>query len=291
MFRNNDQQDAQEFLEFLLDGLHEDLNPNANRTKLQPLSEEEEQRRERMPSQKASNLEWDRYLHQNSSVVVNWLQGQLRSRLKCLTCSVTSTTYNPFMYLSLPIPSHTHVRFTLDDCLREFVKEEILEKDDAWNCPQCKVPRRSTKTLTIMRLPIILIIHLKRFTNKGRWRDKLTTTIQFPLRELDLSQYAPALLAPQSQANGVSNQRAELTPPFTYNVYGIVNHYGSLNSGHYTAVVRNAQKETWTLFDDSRVSGIDETQVVVSSHVSLLLLLAQLTSIVVSKCICSLLGP
>lgn len=36
------------------------------------------------------------------------------------------------MYLSLPVPSTRGARVTLEDCLAAFVKEEILEKDDAW---------------------------------------------------------------------------------------------------------------------------------------------------------------
>ena len=45
----------------------------------------------------------------------------------------TSTTYNAFMYLSVPIPSsRTLHKVTLEQCIEAFVKEEILEKDDMW---------------------------------------------------------------------------------------------------------------------------------------------------------------
>ena len=52
-----------------------------------------------------------------------------------LTCALdqTSTTYNTFMYLTLPIPNHRGTnRVTLQQCLDAFVKEEVMEKSDAW---------------------------------------------------------------------------------------------------------------------------------------------------------------
>lgn len=45
----------------------------------------------------------------------------------------TSTTYNTFMYLSLPLPSGKSIpKVTLQQCIDIFVKPEILEGDDAW---------------------------------------------------------------------------------------------------------------------------------------------------------------
>ncbi|RPB16849.1 cysteine proteinase [Morchella conica CCBAS932] len=261
MFKSDDQQDAQEYLEFLLDGLHEDLNPYANRTKLRPLTDEEERRRETLPQQTASHLEWQRYIHSNFSVVVNWFQGQLSSRLMCLTCGITSTTYSGFMYLSLPIPSKRG-GFTLADCLEEFVKEEVLEKDDAWHCPNCKKARKATKKLTITRLPHILIIHLKRFTNRGLWRDKLNTMVQFPLKDLNLTKYVPPLLPRGALGPNAPEPSAEVTPPFMYDLYGVCNHYGTLNGGHYTSFVRNNHQNAWNHFDDSKASFVDDSAVV-----------------------------
>jgi ubiquitin carboxyl-terminal hydrolase 8 len=288
MFKSDDQQDAQEYLEFLLDGLHEDLNPYANRTKLRPLTDEEERRRETLPQQTASHLEWQRYIHSNFSVVVNWFQGQLSSRLMCLTCGITSTTYSGFMYLSLPIPSKRG-GFTLADCLEEFVKEEILEKDDAWHCPNCKKARKATKKLTITRLPHILIIHLKRFTNRGLWRDKLNTMVQFPLKDLNLTKYVPPLLPRGALGPNAPEPSAEVTPPFMYDLYGVCNHYGTLNGGHYTSFVRNNHQNAWNHFDDSKASFVDDSAVVVSNLFKSLHNFSD--NHIVSECIRAFLGP
>lgn len=103
-FSGTDQQDSQEFLVFLLDGLHEDVNLVQRRPSPRPEDPEEEARFERLPDWQASAIAWDRYLERNKSIIVSLFQGQYRSRLTCLTCKQTSTTYNTFMSLSLPIP-------------------------------------------------------------------------------------------------------------------------------------------------------------------------------------------
>ncbi|KAI7832938.1 hypothetical protein BX661DRAFT_196822 [Kickxella alabastrina] len=97
-FRGYNQQDAPEFLAFLLDGLHEDLNrivqkpyvevPDANGR-----SDEE-----------VANEQWDLHLKRNDSVVVDMFQGQFRSTLVCPECHGVSVTFDPFMYLTLPVP-------------------------------------------------------------------------------------------------------------------------------------------------------------------------------------------
>jgi ubiquitin carboxyl-terminal hydrolase 8 len=36
------------------------------------------------------------------------------------------------MYLTLPIPAKGNSKVTLQQCLDAFVKEEVMEKSDAW---------------------------------------------------------------------------------------------------------------------------------------------------------------
>ena len=84
-FSGSDQHDAQEFLSFLLDGLHEDLNRVLQKPQVQTTSEREAEL-ERLPLQIASQQEWDTYKSRNDSLVVDFFQGQFRNRMECLTC-------------------------------------------------------------------------------------------------------------------------------------------------------------------------------------------------------------
>lgn len=100
-FKGSEQHDSQEFLNFLLDGIHEDCNLITKRPVPPPESAEEEERFEKLPDWKASGIAWERYLERNSSVVVSLFQGQYRSRLTCLTCDAVSSFIYPPTYLLL----------------------------------------------------------------------------------------------------------------------------------------------------------------------------------------------
>ncbi|RPB20940.1 cysteine proteinase [Terfezia boudieri ATCC MYA-4762] len=265
-FAGSDQQDAQEFLEFFLDFLHEDLNPNANKSNLRDLTLEEEANRERLPVPYTSWLEWQRYTHRNYSVVVNWFQGQFSSRLMCLTCNTRSTTYNQFMFLSIPIPPGKR-NPTLQDCIDEFCREEVLADDNMWHCPRCKKNRHATKKIKIVRLPHMLIVHLKRFQRRERmgrgvWTEKIMVPVDFPCRGLTLDKYVPVMggdgVGMGSQGLAEWTPPPEMMPPFEYDMYGVVNHFGGLQGGHYTSFVRDMWGEGWREFDDSKSKRIPE---------------------------------
>ncbi|KAI8920054.1 hypothetical protein DFJ77DRAFT_427119 [Powellomyces hirtus] len=249
-FRGNEQQDSQEFLAFLLDSLHEDLNVARTPAAVADKTVEKEIDEEGIPDEILLEKTWLKYRKLNWSIIVDLFQGSLKSRLECMTCGKTSTTFNPFMYLTLPIPTHNQMGkkggpVYIQECLDKFVEEEILDGDDAWRCPRCKVPRRTTKRLTIARLPVILLVHLKRFYFSGPFRDRVDTYVEFPLLQLDLTKYVP-----RSQE------------PFMYDLYAVSNHFGGLNGGHYTAQVRNSYKgNQWFNFDDSRISPNDDKAV------------------------------
>ena len=46
-----------------------------------------------------------------------------------------------------------------------------------------------------------------------------------------------------------------------YDLFGIVNHYGSMGGGHYIAHVKNDITQEWIRYDDSKVTVIPESQV------------------------------
>ncbi|AWP19155.1 Ubiquitin carboxyl-terminal hydrolase [Scophthalmus maximus] len=93
-FKGNAQQDAQEFLLWLLDRVHEDLNINPNsRPAIKPPIEEDDQSLEG-PSPPLSA----------GSFVQELFQAQYRSSLTCPHCQKQSNTFDPFLCISLPIP-------------------------------------------------------------------------------------------------------------------------------------------------------------------------------------------
>ncbi|CCO29921.1 ubiquitin carboxyl-terminal hydrolase 8 [Rhizoctonia solani AG-1 IB] len=264
-FGGSEQHDAQEFLIFLLDGIHEDLNRIIVKPQFEELTPEREAELERMPKQLAGAHEWARYKRRNDSIVVDYFQGQFCNQMQCLTCGQTSTTYNAFLNLSVPIPASKGVtKISLDECIKALVGREVMDNADAWHCPRCKTARRAAKQLTFSRMPPVLIIHLKRFSFKGPFTDKLETLVEFPLGDLDLTNHMPPPLTPNMDKDGLErfspqDPRAQV-PPYKYELYSVANHFGSLSSGHYTAFVKSRGK--WMYCDDSRITPAEPKEVV-----------------------------
>ncbi|CAH9115478.1 unnamed protein product [Cuscuta epithymum] len=98
-FSGFSQHDSQELLAFLLDGLHEDLN----RVKCKPYVEAKDG--DGRPDEEVADEYWKNHRARNDSIIVDVCQGQYRSKLVCPDCSKVSITFDPFMYLSLPLPS------------------------------------------------------------------------------------------------------------------------------------------------------------------------------------------
>jgi ubiquitin carboxyl-terminal hydrolase 8 len=95
-----------------------------------------------------------------------------------------------------------------------------------WNCPSCKVPREAIKKLDISKLPPVLVIHLKRFCAdpfmNSTFRKK-QVYVDFPLTDMSMLPYVA-----RTEKNSGSNSQ------HTYHLYAVSNHYGSMESGHYT---------------------------------------------------------
>ncbi|KAK6131633.1 hypothetical protein DH2020_034647 [Rehmannia glutinosa] len=106
-FSGYNQHDSQEFLSFLLDGLHEDLN----RVKRKPYVQANDE--DCRPDEEMADEYWENHLSRNDSIIVDLCQGQYRSTLVCPVCKKLSVTFDPFMYLSLPLPSSTLRKMTL----------------------------------------------------------------------------------------------------------------------------------------------------------------------------------
>lgn len=128
---------------------------------------------------------------------------------------------------------------SLDECLDEFGKAEILSENDAWFCPRCKEHRRASKKFELWKAPDILVIHLKRFSNQGRLRDKLDVFVDFPVEGLDLS-------------SRIAVQEEGKSP--IYDLFGVDNHYGSMGGGHYTAYAQNFYDKNWYEYNGMRHS-------------------------------------
>lgn len=226
-----------------------------------------------MPKVIVARREWDRYQYRDKSFVSDLFAGQYASRLKCTTCSHTSTTYEAFYSVSVEIPRSG--KGDIRDCLRSFCAEERLSGDEVWKCPHCRTEREATKRIMFTRAPEYLVVHLKRFSaSHGESARKVRTPIDFPLRDFRLdpymlpavgveeaqrikNAYGPDALGGSAGYNGEAFAPTDpsMTPPYRYDTYAVMRHVGTtLTSGHYIAMVRDAARGCWKQYNDHRVT-------------------------------------
>ncbi|KAL0572285.1 hypothetical protein V5O48_009688 [Marasmius crinis-equi] len=152
---------------------------------------------------------------------------------------------------------------SLHDCLEEFTKEEKLGEDDLWYCPRCKKHQQATKRFDLWKVPDVLVVHLKRFSNSRMLRDKIDAFVDFPIEGLDLTDKAGERpVAHRLKESGLSTEElAEvmevddgLDEPLLYDLFGVDEHIGGLGGGHYRAYAQNHMNDKWYHFDDSYVT-------------------------------------
>ncbi|XP_029616590.1 ubiquitin carboxyl-terminal hydrolase 15 isoform X1 [Salmo trutta] len=136
--------------------------------------------------------------------------------------------------------------FKLKDCIELFTTKEKLGAEDPWYCPNCKVHQQATKKLDLWSLPPVLVVHLKRFSYSRYMRDKLDSLVDFPLGDMEMSEF---LIDPNAG-------------PCRYDLIAVSNHYGGMGGGHYTAYAKNKDDDKWYNFDDSSVSPANKDQIV-----------------------------
>ena len=171
----------------------------------------------------------------NCSIVVDWcyriLTNEISSRA---TKNIYEINYEEMKeYFE---SSFEKKNMSIEDCYNLFCAEEKLE--DELTCNYCNDRKFFTKYYEMHRLPYILILSLKRFKYNEVNRFKLSQMIKYPLKNFILKNKS-------------------------YDLYGVVNHYGGINSGHYIAIVKNGNR--WLTCDDSNVYEIEENRVMNSN--------------------------
>ncbi|KAL6657119.1 hypothetical protein ACP70R_004899 [Stipagrostis hirtigluma subsp. patula] len=236
------QEDAQEFLSFAMDRMHDELlklNGNGSNSK------------EGLVVSSADDDAWETVGKKNKSAVVRTQSfvpselsaifgGQLQSVVKA-EGNKASATVQPFMLLHLDIfPDAVK---TLDHALHLFSAPESLE---GYRTAAGKAGLvAAKKSFKIHSLSKIMILHLKRFSYGNHGSTKLYKPLHFP-PELVLSR--DLLTSPSSEG-----RRYELVATITH-------HGRDPFRGHYTSAAKHASGQ-WLRFDDDSVAPVSVNEV------------------------------
>uniref|UniRef100_A0A9J8BI05 Ubiquitin carboxyl-terminal hydrolase n=1 Tax=Cyprinus carpio carpio TaxID=630221 RepID=A0A9J8BI05_CYPCA len=233
LFDNYMQQDAHEFLNYLLNTIADLL--------------QEEKSQERQQNGKvvqnggsgggggsgSSTGEGEMEEKTQQTWVHEIFQGTLTNETRCLNCEAVSSKDEDFLDLSVDVEQNT----SITHCLRGFSNTETLCSEYKYYCEQCRSKQEAQKRMRVKKLPMILALHLKRFKYMDQIHryTKLSYRVVFPL-ELRLF-----------------NTSGDATnPDRLYDLVAVVVHCGSgPNRGHYITIVKS--HGFWLLFDDDIV--------------------------------------
>ena len=231
------QADSQEFLQFFLETVHEQLKYKVK----MDITGTVENEADRLAKLAYNSL--NTYFHNSYSKIVEEFYGLEYSKISSSTnTKYVNDTFAPFSTLALEIPpNYNDDDLTLYNCLDSYTKTETninhkATEDDI---------HIYNKQIKFWMLPNSLIIYIKRYDN---FLHKKNNTINFPINNLNMFKYC----------NGYNNNKN------VYELYAISNHSGQLNGGHYWCYAKNIDGN-WYNFNDETISSIEESDLITSN--------------------------
>ncbi|KAF4119961.1 ubiquitin carboxyl-terminal hydrolase 10 [Geosmithia morbida] len=261
--RRGHQQDAEEFLGFLLQSLDDECTSVVNHSIANEATRAADSDANGQTDASGDWLEVGRKQKAavtrssgaNGSTPINKVfGGLLRSefRVPGLKDSITTEPYQP---LQLDIGS-PEVRSVVD-ALRGLTRPERLQGD--FNSPRGK-DVQATKQVFIESLPPVLILHLKRFQfdAEGHGTVKIWKKIDYPL-DLEI----PREVLSRQKRQALSDSSSPLP---RYKLISVVYHHGkNASGGHYTVDVRRQDGQDWLHLDDTNLRRVHSRDVAESS--------------------------
>jgi ubiquitin carboxyl-terminal hydrolase 8 len=216
-FAQRGQQDAHEFMVFVLDMLHEGLKKEI------PMNID-------LPESLTTKAlkAWRDAFSKAYSPLVDIFFGLQLLTVTCKNCKAQTHRFETFNCLKGSIEGgEPH---TIAECLKNELKEETIE---GFDCARCS-PVRQDALLerAYWKLPRCLAVAVKRFHGVG---NKKMNPIIAPTEAIGLDECFSEVSA---------EKRAKYQP------YAIVDHHGSYFGGHYTSQARNPIDSKWYLYDD-----------------------------------------
>ena len=211
----NEQQDAIEFLQILLDRLDE-----------------------KIPGRPISKC----------------VRGQIIHTIKQINGDFQSQSFEDFITFTLEVINKKN----FSDSFDAFLEPDIFDNDNKYNVEEIG-QIDATRYHAIKKEPEILIFQLKRFDFdlSSLTRKKINSAYQIDM-EVDISRLL---------------WNKENNSPCIYELFGIIEHSGNAEGGHYISFIKSSDihdeekspSSVWRVYNDSRVSVIDESEVIKSA--------------------------
>ena len=228
MFTGFQQNDFSEFLLFLIDCFHNSIK---NNKKFEYTTNESDSKQEIMFIENIYKNDYSEINNLFYGIQINTMYSKDNKKINIMP--------EQFSILSLPVPDKNNI--TIQDCIAEYFKPIEFTNENKYVLPDTH--KDSGKKIDAIRkhniklMPKILILNLLRV--------KITKTRM--IKNDNLITYEEIL----------NMDKYCVTKNNIYELYAIGEHYGSLVGGHYTCIVKNANKK-WYRYNDLKVKEIND---------------------------------
>ena len=231
MFGQPMQNDAHEYLAYLMDQFHEELKVDAVYLPIEDMSMDA-----------MATRAWHLFLSKKTSPLVDMFFGMLRKTVICSNCQNKTYQWELFNTLKIPCEGAT---------FEEWIKKEVNEVSDidAYKCDTCNAKYPAKKYSHLWKAPEHLFIVIHRFQGNGM---KLMGSCS-GTESLSLTPFF---------AEEVPNKIK------TYELCGIGDHHGGhIHGGHYTSQFKHPISDEWWFFDDERAGELGSPRFSSSNYI------------------------
>ena len=235
--RYGQQSDAAETIQYILNGIHDAMYKNVIMKVIGNATNKEEE------AYVKAIESWGKFFCKEYSPIIEHYNGQTQTEVICDACKAVSTRYEPWLMLKVPLPggempNRTKIDATLTDCLNLAFADESL---DDYQCDACKTKGKATIRNRISRVPDIIILTLKRFTNTMQ---KVAGKVVWDISAFDFR--------PWMAFKGDPFNRMYIPP--IYETTALIEQQGSFRGGHYRMYAK--QEQQWYEYDDNDIRNV-----------------------------------
>lgn len=168
-------------------------------------------------------------------------KGRTRSYIRCINVNYESSKIEEFYDLSMLVKGCKN----LQESFEKYIEKEKMDGDNQYNTEEFG-KQDAEMGVEFIEFPSVLHLHLRRFEYdyETGMMIKINDRFEFP-EEIDLSPY----LAKDAKEGNSNANKSNI-----YDLYGVLVHFGSYESGHYYAFLRTSTDPQWYKFDDCCVT-------------------------------------
>ena len=231
------QSDAAETIQYILGGVHDATYKTVTMNILGDARNDEEK------GYISAIESWRAFFGKEYSAIVENYHGQTQTAVICENCQAVSTRYEPWLMLKVPMPggeltNRVAVNASLTDCLNLAFADDSL---DDYHCDKCNTNGKAIIRNRISKLPYVIILTFKRFTNT---MNKVLGKITWDADKFDFGPW---------MAFGGDPFNRYYTPHM-YDTTALIEHQGSFRGGHYLMYAK--QEKQWYEYDDNTIRNV-----------------------------------